>query len=309
MEAGFRRGDATLPPRTAGRGAGAAGAVRRRHPPALRRPVGGAGDALLPRRGVPRGGDGAAGSRARDVRSRPTWSTRLGKLMMLKLRRDYKEQQGGKFSLRAFHDAVLAQGTRAVLGAPPPAAERHRRTRRWSSREDMPLYEYECDACGDRFEVIQKFSDGPPEPAAVRQGSGAAADVVAGDSVQGHRLVHHRLRAEGQVGRASSATASGESKTDDERRATRRATRQPAATTDDRSPAATSPPRRRPRRPTRPKTETTAQRGAGTFRSSVSRYCRKGPASSGRFSAKYTSAFRNPSLLPVSCRTPSISHA
>ena len=23
----------------------------------------------------------------------------------------------------------------------------------------MPLYEYQCDACGDRFEVIQKFSD------------------------------------------------------------------------------------------------------------------------------------------------------
>jgi uncharacterized protein (DUF885 family) len=34
----------------------------------------------------------------------------VGKLMMLKLRRDYKEQQGGKFSMRAFHDAVLAQG-------------------------------------------------------------------------------------------------------------------------------------------------------------------------------------------------------
>ena len=34
----------------------------------------------------------------------------IGKLMMLKLRHDYKEQQGGKFSLRAFHDAVLAQG-------------------------------------------------------------------------------------------------------------------------------------------------------------------------------------------------------
>ena len=27
----------------------------------------------------------------------------------------------------------------------------------------MPLYEYECDACGQRFELIQKFSDGPPE--------------------------------------------------------------------------------------------------------------------------------------------------
>ena len=35
----------------------------------------------------------------------------VGKLMMLKLRRDYKEQMAGKFSLRAFHDALLAQGS------------------------------------------------------------------------------------------------------------------------------------------------------------------------------------------------------
>jgi uncharacterized protein (DUF885 family) len=34
----------------------------------------------------------------------------VGKLMMLKLRRDYKEEQGGKYSLRAFHDALLAHG-------------------------------------------------------------------------------------------------------------------------------------------------------------------------------------------------------
>jgi putative FmdB family regulatory protein len=27
----------------------------------------------------------------------------------------------------------------------------------------MPLYEYECDVCGHRFEVIQKFSDAPIE--------------------------------------------------------------------------------------------------------------------------------------------------
>ncbi len=27
----------------------------------------------------------------------------------------------------------------------------------------MPLYEYECDACGHRFERIQKFSDPPVE--------------------------------------------------------------------------------------------------------------------------------------------------
>ena len=35
----------------------------------------------------------------------------VGKLMMLKLRRDYKEQMDGKFSLRGFHDALLAQGS------------------------------------------------------------------------------------------------------------------------------------------------------------------------------------------------------
>ena len=34
-----------------------------------------------------------------------------GKLMMLKMRRDYKEQQGARYSVRAFHDAVLAQGS------------------------------------------------------------------------------------------------------------------------------------------------------------------------------------------------------
>ena len=27
----------------------------------------------------------------------------------------------------------------------------------------MPLYEYECDACGHRFEIIRKFSDPPVE--------------------------------------------------------------------------------------------------------------------------------------------------
>ena len=27
----------------------------------------------------------------------------------------------------------------------------------------MPLYEYQCTACGHRFEIIQKFSDAPVE--------------------------------------------------------------------------------------------------------------------------------------------------
>jgi uncharacterized protein (DUF885 family) len=35
----------------------------------------------------------------------------VGKLMLLKLRRDYQEQRGKKFSLRDFHDALLGNGT------------------------------------------------------------------------------------------------------------------------------------------------------------------------------------------------------
>mgnify|MGYP003351534237 CR=1 FL=1 len=34
----------------------------------------------------------------------------IGKLMLLKLRHDYQEQMGGKFSLRTFHDRLLSQG-------------------------------------------------------------------------------------------------------------------------------------------------------------------------------------------------------
>ena len=35
----------------------------------------------------------------------------VGKLMLLKLRRDYKQQQGKAFSLRTFHDTLLGNGT------------------------------------------------------------------------------------------------------------------------------------------------------------------------------------------------------
>src|ERR1700704_3979351 len=35
----------------------------------------------------------------------------VGKLMLLKLREDYKQQQGKSFSLRSFHDTLLGQGT------------------------------------------------------------------------------------------------------------------------------------------------------------------------------------------------------
>src|SRR5262249_43105059 len=43
-----------------------------------------------------------------------------------------------------------------------PCADAPRRHGRYSGLV-MPLYEYECTACGHQFEVIRKFSDPPEE--------------------------------------------------------------------------------------------------------------------------------------------------
>ena len=47
----------------------------------------------------------------------------------------------------------------------------------------MPLYEYECDACGQRFEVIQKFTD--PSPEACRHcGKGPVHRLASSPAIQ-----------------------------------------------------------------------------------------------------------------------------
>ena len=46
----------------------------------------------------------------------------------------------------------------------------------------MPLYEYQCEACGHRFEVIQKFSDAPP--AACPKCGGAVEKLVSSPAIQ-----------------------------------------------------------------------------------------------------------------------------
>src|SRR4051812_6988172 len=47
----------------------------------------------------------------------------------------------------------------------------------------MPLYEYECDACKQRFEVIQKFSDPTPETCA-RCGKGPVRRLISTPAIQ-----------------------------------------------------------------------------------------------------------------------------
>ena len=46
----------------------------------------------------------------------------------------------------------------------------------------MPLYEYECDVCQHRFEVIQKFSDAPVQ--ACPKCSGAVHKLLSSPAIQ-----------------------------------------------------------------------------------------------------------------------------
>ncbi|HXT68608.1 MAG TPA: zinc ribbon domain-containing protein [Vicinamibacterales bacterium] len=47
----------------------------------------------------------------------------------------------------------------------------------------MPLYEYQCDACGARFEVIRKFSD-PPLEICTTCGKGPITKLVSSPAFQ-----------------------------------------------------------------------------------------------------------------------------
>ena len=47
----------------------------------------------------------------------------------------------------------------------------------------MPLYEYECEACGQRIEVIRKFSD-PPLDACTLCGSGPVKRLPSSPAIQ-----------------------------------------------------------------------------------------------------------------------------
>jgi putative FmdB family regulatory protein len=54
-------------------------------------------------------------------------------------------------------------------------------TRCWSN--DVPLYEYQCDACGCRFEVIQKFSD-PAVESCKECGKGPVRRLLSSPAIQ-----------------------------------------------------------------------------------------------------------------------------
>jgi len=47
----------------------------------------------------------------------------------------------------------------------------------------MPLYEYQCESCGQRFEVIQKFSD-PPADTCKKCGKGPVVRLQSSPAIQ-----------------------------------------------------------------------------------------------------------------------------
>jgi putative FmdB family regulatory protein len=76
----------------------------------------------------------------------------------------------------------------------------------------MPLYEYECDACGQRFEVIRKFSD-PDLEVCSRCGKGPVRRLLSSPAIQfkGTGWYITDYSSKGKTGSDSSSSPKGES--------------------------------------------------------------------------------------------------
>lgn len=84
----------------------------------------------------------------------------------------------------------------------------------------MPLYEYECDACGQRFELIQKYSDGPPE-ACPKCGKGPVQRLQSSPAIQfkgsGFYITDYARKgssSEGESSKGESSKGEGSKKAD-----------------------------------------------------------------------------------------------
>jgi putative FmdB family regulatory protein len=80
----------------------------------------------------------------------------------------------------------------------------------------MPLYEYQCDACGQRFEMIQKFSDAPPDACRVC-GKGPVQRLLSSPAIQfkgsGWYITDYAKKSGSDAG-SSSTPAKSDSSTD-----------------------------------------------------------------------------------------------
>ena len=76
----------------------------------------------------------------------------------------------------------------------------------------MPLYEYECDACGRRFEVIQKFSD-PAVESCRECGKGPVHRLLSSPAIQfkgsGWYVTDYAQKGKSNSGAATDAKSDG----------------------------------------------------------------------------------------------------
>ena len=109
---------------------------------------------------------------------------------------------------KQFHDTLLGNGTRSAVAAPRADARRGQR-RYHRLTVSMPLYEYQCDACSNRFERIQKFSD-PPVDTCPTCG-GTVRKLLSSPAIQfkgsGWYITDYAKKSSGDSGKGSGSTS------------------------------------------------------------------------------------------------------
>jgi putative FmdB family regulatory protein len=79
----------------------------------------------------------------------------------------------------------------------------------------MPLYEYECEACHQRFEKIQKFSD-PPVDVCAKCGKGPVKKLFSSPAIQfkgsGWYITDYARKSGSDAGKSSASSESSSSK-------------------------------------------------------------------------------------------------
>lgn len=81
----------------------------------------------------------------------------------------------------------------------------------------MPLYEYQCEACGQRFEAIQKFSDAPLESCR-KCGKGPVAKLQSSPAFQfkgsGWYITDYARKSSSDAGSSTKSETKSETKSD-----------------------------------------------------------------------------------------------
>src|SRR5437867_12896647 len=77
----------------------------------------------------------------------------------------------------------------------------------------MPLYEYECDSCHERFEKIRQYSD-PPVDVCVKCGKGPVRKLLSSPAIQfkgsGWYVTDYARKPSGDAGKTESTKTGGD---------------------------------------------------------------------------------------------------